>query len=121
VNEQAARSTVPKYKKHLNPTDPARYPADWEERKSIWKDRDYPLRIHTHGWYGFLRELMGVEELSFAFFDQPGLIEEISEFWADFIIRVFDRALAEVTPDHRSGGASSRPALVRTRRLHPHA
>jgi len=94
------REDFQKYKKHLNPTNPARYPADWEERKVFWKNRDYLLRVHTHGWYGFLRELMGVEELSFAFFDQPELIDEISEFWADFIIQVFERALTEVTPDY---------------------
>ena len=94
------REDFQEIKKQLDPTDPRRYPQDWEERRILWKDRDYPLRVHTHGWYGFARALMGLEELSYAFFDQPRLIDEIAEFWTDFIIRVFERALAEVTPDY---------------------
>ncbi|NQU10239.1 hypothetical protein HQ590_05585 [bacterium] len=94
-----SREDFQEYKKRLDPTDPTRYPADWEKRKAAWANRDYPLRLHTYGWYGLLRELLGFEELSLAFFDQPDLIEEISEFWADFTLQVFARALAEVTPD----------------------
>jgi len=84
----------------LDPLDPARYPADWQQRKRQWRVRDYPLALHIHGWYGLLRELMGVEQLSLAFYDQPALIEEICEFWADFIVQLYTRALAEVQPDY---------------------
>jgi hypothetical protein len=88
------------YRQRLNPHDPARYPADWEERKAQWRVRDYPLLLATHGWYGVLREMMGMEGLSVAFYDQPALIEEICEFWGDFIMQLFERALAEVGADY---------------------
>jgi len=63
-------------------------------------DARLPVRLHTHGWYGLLRELMGVEGLSVAFFDQPDLIEEISEFWGDFLIATVRRALADCDVDY---------------------
>ena len=34
-----------KFKPRLNPTSPCRYPLYWEEKKRIWKHRDYPLSI----------------------------------------------------------------------------
>jgi len=88
------------FKQRWDPLTPARYPADWEERKAPWQARDYPLRIHMNGWYGLLRKLMGVEELSVALYDQEPLIEEIAEFWGDFLIQALDRATAEVDVDY---------------------
>ena len=55
-----------KYRECWDPHDPARYPEDWEARKARWRARDYPTAIWTFGWYGVLRELMGVEGLSVA-------------------------------------------------------
>lgn len=83
-----------------NPADPARYPADWEARKATWRQRNYPVSIWTYGWYGLLREIMGVEQLSIAFHEDTALVEEMAEFWGDFLISVFDRALSEVDVDY---------------------
>jgi uroporphyrinogen decarboxylase len=95
-----SRQDFAECRKRWDPTDPGRYPADWQARTERWRTRDYPIRIHTHGWYGLLRELMGVEGLSVAFFDQPELIEEVCEFWGDFLIATFDRALADCSVDY---------------------
>ena len=89
-----------RFRAYLDPLDPARYPSDWAARVAQWQARDYPLALHVHGWYGLLRELLGVENLSLAFHDQPALIEEICEFWVDFVVRLYERALAEVQPDY---------------------
>ncbi len=88
-----------KYKTRWNPEDPERYPQDWEERKLKWKTRDYPVSIWAYGWYGLLRELMGVEDLSIAFYEDESLIFEIVEFWSDFLIKVYEKALTEVDVD----------------------
>jgi len=95
-----SRQDFAEYRRRWDPTDPGRYPMDWEARARLWRSRDYPVRIHTHGWYGLLRELMGVEGLSVAFFDEPELIEEVCEFWADFLVATFDRALSECDIDY---------------------
>ena len=95
-----SRADFLEFKKRWDPLSPARYPADWEDRKTRWQSREHPLRIHLYGWYGQLRRLMGVEELSMALFDQEPLIEEIAEFWGDFLIQALDRATAEVEIDY---------------------
>jgi Uroporphyrinogen decarboxylase (URO-D) len=89
-----------KCKSRWNPNDPKRYPKDWEDRKIKWKNRDYPISIWAYGWYGILRELMGVENLSIAFYDNESLIFEISEFWSDFLIQAYEKALSEVDVDY---------------------
>ena len=52
------------------------------------------------GWYGLLRELMGVEELSMALHFDQALIDEVANFWSDFLIQMFDRAVTEVDVDY---------------------
>ena len=94
------REDFQKYKSRWNPDDPARYPADWEARKAEWKDRTYPISLFAYGWYGLLREMMGVEGLSIAFHTDAALIDEMAEFWGDFLIQLFDRAATEVDVDY---------------------
>ena len=94
------REDFQEYKRRLDPDAPARYPLDWTSRVRRWHERDYPVCGYAYGWYGILRELMGVEELSCALYEQPALIEEICEFWADFLMRLFRRALEETNVDY---------------------
>ena len=95
-----SREDFQEYKARWDPEDPGRYPEDWESRKAAWGDRTYPISLYTQGWYGMLRELMGVEGLSIAFHEDEALIDEASEFWGDFLIRLFDRAVREVDVDY---------------------
>ena len=78
-------------RKRYDPTDPARYPADWRDNVPKWRDRDHVLVLGRNcctGFYGVARAWMGTENLSLAFYDQPGLVEEMFEFIADFVIEV---------------------------------
>ena len=55
-----------------------RMPADQIEANCLRFDRrDWPLAIGAGGAYGFLRDLMGPEALSLAFYDDPQLIHDI--------------------------------------------
>jgi len=86
------------YKKRLNPDSPCRYPPErnWKEWKETMKKRDYPLGIGACSFYGWIRNWIGVENLSLIFFDDPGLIHEMMEYIADFTIKVLHRVLDEV-------------------------
>ena len=89
-------------KKRFNPKSPARYPLWWSDQVRILRGRDYPLILGYDGDFGFywkLRELMGTEGVSYAFYDQPALIEEICEFLTDFFIETMHRAVDEVEFD----------------------
>jgi hypothetical protein len=88
------------YRSRWDPANSARYPQDWGTRKAAWKRRTYPISIYAYGWYGLLRELMGVEGLSVALHEDESLIDSVCEFWGDFLIQVFDRALKEADVDY---------------------
>ena len=81
---------------------PERYPSpEWENRVEAWKERDYQLRPSgEYGAYYTLRQWMGTENLSLAFYDQPLLIHEMIEFLTDFLINVLKKAVEEVDFDH---------------------
>ena len=78
-------------KKRYDPTAAERYEPYWTVfRVDGWHNRQHPLvfgeNCTTLGLYWYLRELMGTEPLSYAFYDQPELIDDMLEFQADFLI-----------------------------------
>ena len=93
----------PAVKARYDPTDPARYPANWDEIVAQHAQRDYPLCAVMNGAMGFYshcRRWMGTENLSLAFHDQPALVHEMMDHIADFLIGFLDRALTEVQVDY---------------------
>ena len=84
----------------LDPDAPGRYPepARWEALKREWKDRDYAVSIDGGSFYGFLRDWIGVENLSYLVYDDPGLVREMMDTLGDLFVRVLRKAAEEV-PD----------------------
>lgn len=93
------RRTWREYKKRLNPYSPARYPLWWSEKKKQYKERDYSLGIRVGSLFGWIRNWIGLENLSYLLSDNPSLIEEINEYVEYFIIETIKRALEEVKFD----------------------
>ncbi|MCX7796248.1 MAG: hypothetical protein N2380_06995 [bacterium] len=90
-------------KKRYDPASPIRYPLWWDELVKLWKNRDYPLCLFTNGSIGLysqLRSWVGTENISYLFYDDPRLVEEMLEFITDFIIEVSNRALRETQIDY---------------------
>jgi len=85
-------------KQRLNAADPIRYPEYWEDYKRAVRGRDYPLGIHGGSFYGWIRNWVGMEHLALWYADCPDLIHEMTEFIADFMLKLLDRALTEI-PD----------------------
>lgn len=83
----------------LDPDDPARFPADWPERVAHYRTRDYPLQLTHRGVYGFARNLMGDENLAYAFYDEPGLVHDIMETYTNLALRVWEKQVADVDFD----------------------
>lgn len=83
------------YKPRLDPAHPNRYPKNWDQCVATWRDpnRDYPIFLPGGSLYGWIRNWMGVENLSLAVYDDPAWFEEMVETIADCIIGVTERIL----------------------------
>lgn len=63
------------------------------------RERDYPLGLWAGSFYGWPRSLLGVERISLLFYDDPGLIREMVEHIADFVIEAITPILQAVSFD----------------------
>lgn len=88
------RSSWREFRDRLDPDTPGRIPDDWEQRCAAWKDRDYPLFISAGSLYGWIRDWMGVENVSYLIHDDPALFEEMVTTLADLFTTVLERALS---------------------------
>lgn len=87
------------FKPRLDPDNPARYPADWDERVKVWTDPDREVLAVLPGGsvFGKLRNWMGLENISYIVYDDPKLFEEM-------VITVTDCILGTLTRILKTGG-----------------
>jgi uroporphyrinogen decarboxylase len=88
-------------KERLNPHTPERFPADWPSIVKEVNARKYvlcmgALEISFFGWH---RDLMGVENLLMAYFDQPELVHAISRQHLQFLKELYTPIMKEVDFD----------------------
>ncbi|MGI6114156.1 MAG: uroporphyrinogen decarboxylase family protein [Mahellales bacterium] len=79
-----------------------RFPKNWADKCKIWKYSKVPLRMWADregGFFGPLRNLFGLENLLYTFYDDPAFIEEIMDDRADLMIEILDRILEDVQFD----------------------
>ena len=75
----------------LGPSLDRRLGEDWRARMASHHDRSLPRRCWPGLWGGFFgspRNLMGLENLCLAFYDQPALVERMMQRQADLMIAV---------------------------------
>jgi len=80
----------------LQPDLAARIGQDYIAQLSAFRERDYPLLIVADRWGGFfggLRNMVGVETLCTLFYDDPAFIEEMMDGIADFCIAIMSQVL----------------------------
>ena len=79
-------------KKRYQADLPRRLPPYWRDRVAAWQGRQHVLVLGQNcaaaGFYWRAREWMGTENLSYAWYDQPELMHEMMEFFADYTIEV---------------------------------
>lgn len=107
----------------MNPDSPGRFPDNWDEIAGQYNQSKQLLQIgeYPYGLFGFIRELMGVEEFLVSFHTQPDLIRDMMDYLADFWIRIYTKILGKVKIDQihmwedMSGcqGSLISPAMVR--------
>ena len=92
-----------KIKPRFDPADAGRYPADWAEQVATWRHEGAIVRLYgasnSYYWgpslYGFVRALLGDEQVLYAFYDAPALVHEMMETVTDFCIVALQKALRE--------------------------
>lgn len=96
------RESFRAFAKKLDASSPSRYPLFWDIRSTELRKRDYPIHFgtgRTVGFFGPIREWVGFENLVMAFYDNPEWVQEMLDFYADFLIRLTTPLLRDVTPD----------------------
>jgi len=92
------RDTWERWKQRLNPDAPNRYPEYWEYIKRCYTQRDFPLGINAGSYYGWIRNWVGMENLALWYYDDPELVHDMTNYLADFTLKLIQRALDEI-PD----------------------
>lgn len=88
--------------RHLYKFDEKR--IDWNQvEKAIHEQKNGVLVLGSMpGGFDLPRQLMGEEELSYAYFDEPEMIGDMLDTAADTCIKVFDRISDKLVIDHLS-------------------
>ncbi len=87
------------YKKRLDPKTPERYPAGWEAYSERVNRMDSSICMMVGGFFGFLREWMGLEKLLYTFYDDPTLIEDMMDQILYLNIEVCKKVLKDIRVD----------------------
>jgi uroporphyrinogen decarboxylase len=84
------------YKPRLNPDNSHRYSKDWDVRVDEWRDpkRNYPIILPGGSLYGWLRNWMGMENLSLVLYDDPLWFDEMVTTVADRILGILENILS---------------------------
>lgn len=86
-------------KARYNIDAPGRFPENFAERSRLAKDRDWILKIAFPGPFWKLRDWCGFEGLCMMMVEQPELVDEMAEFWMNFVSSMLGRILQHVIPD----------------------
>jgi len=88
--------------KKMQPDLTQRIGEDWRNQLRGYREVKVPLVIFSDRWGGFfgpLRNMLGVERLCEMFYDDPAFIEEMMDANADLIIAIMDQALDVISID----------------------
>jgi len=96
------RGSWKEYKKRLDPANPDRWPADWDWYVDKMNSRDFPVVLSVGGFFGFLREWMGVERLLYTFYDDPALVEDMMDTMLHLELEVVGRTVKDIQVDQAS-------------------
>lgn len=90
------------WKERMQPDITKRIGQDWKEKLQAIRAKPSPFIIISDRWGGFfgpLRNLVGVERLCTLFYDDPAFVEEMMDADADFIIAMMSQILDVVKID----------------------
>ena len=90
------------WKERMQPNLDKRIDPDWKRKLVEWRAQPIPFIVISDRWGGFfgpLRNMLGVERLCMTFYDDPAFIEEMMDANADLIIAIMDQVLDVISID----------------------
>jgi uroporphyrinogen decarboxylase len=90
-----SREDYERLRPRLVPDTPGRYCRGWDKWASLLREQGKPLSIWFRGFFGFPRDLLGLEGLCMAYYLDPDLVQLIVEDRCAFIKRLFTPALEQ--------------------------
>jgi uroporphyrinogen decarboxylase len=124
---KATREDWQRFKHFLNPEDPRRWLAGHEQRAAELRRRGRVTCFLGGSLYGWLRNWMGVEQISLLMYDDPVLLNDMVGDMADYFLAIADKLLPRADFDFayffedccgRSGPLV--PPDIYRRIFHPH-
>jgi uroporphyrinogen decarboxylase len=88
-------------KERYDPSESRRYPKTWsDELIEYYNYMDHPIELEFDGFFSFPIHLMGWQRFLTNLYKDPGLIQDILDFWADFLVKILNESLKEVRIDY---------------------
>lgn len=81
-------------------SSPERFPADFEARCQRVNQGDGVRTLSLSGPFWQLREWCGFESLCLFFIEQPDFVQEMIEFWENFVLKTLEPILSRVELDN---------------------
>ena len=88
-----------RFREYLNPTDPRRRTGDWENRAEALRNRTRVSCFLGGSLFGYLRNWMGLEAISYLPYDNPELLHTMVDDLVDYFIRLNGQFLENVPFD----------------------
>lgn len=86
---EPTRADWERFRRWLDPQDPRRRPADWRAQAKAFNLLDRVTPFMGGSLYGWLRDWIGVEQISFLMHEDPALFEEMVETLADYCLQLY--------------------------------
>ena len=86
---QPTRASWERFKTFINPDTPERHPSAWESKADALNQRETLTPFCVGSLFGWPRNWMGVEQLTYLSYDDPLLFEEIIDYLTEYYITLF--------------------------------
>ena len=93
------RVTWKEHKKKLDPYTPERWPTDWDALVQELNNQEDPVVLEVGGFYGYLRDWIGSENILYMFYDNPVLIEDMMEQMLYLETEIIKRVVKDIKVD----------------------
>lgn len=87
------------YKRYLDASDVSRYAKNWESIAENLNSQDRVVPLMGGSLYGYLRNFLGIENLSLLMYDDEDLLEDMLSYMTDFYIELFTPIVKRVRFD----------------------